>query len=711
MAAGDKLKELKMTVDEIDRLSKAFKDEKFKEMLLDYAHELSDPENKKRYEEEIKLLEQERGNTIEFIHPKPSRALKTSVNGKQKCFINICSNDKVGKPDHKWGVSEEGRRGQHWTLPHSLHPGREDTDPKGNKIVIFDVIFHPDTLHIASRDRGFTNMVDSTAIQGIQDHFKVTLDKNNVREIKSKYKGTMQPCVIRKPIPGYKMSKPSEEPDPLAFPYPDNKRPFLQTKPTKSPPSKNIIEDTPKSIPPQKAKEPTKPNYTVKYRSFTDIQDFRYSRDSAQSPRPKEIVVTINMPLLKAATEASLEVKECRLLLLESKKPSYRLELPLAYAVDEDKGEAKFNKQKGQLTVTLPVLPSNEAFDFALGHAQTSVSDDERQEKKNELEEEGDDQKCIEEDLRKHIREETVEEERGQGQDIGKEQMNKGQESEGEKETWRKQKRGGENTKEEISVEEAKCKESEEKGQKGVAEEKFKEQKQKSLIEVGEFNLEKKEPHGDKKDPGFTSFQGDSVDVSAEGGNALPVEETLVASPETENHIVLIPAEHSSSIGIQGEVNPESCLESPTKLKTSDINEETENKNENEHGNEVEDSSFLLQRSSEESQIFLDAKAQNKIKGCNISQESSEMPAAEEANNSSRGGSDNGVSAFPEESRKSMDEDDLPMEQIFRTLGPARKTPTAILREIDEDGNEKVISDHSTSAGFIFQNSLMFELD
>ncbi|KAK5886340.1 hypothetical protein CesoFtcFv8_017383 [Champsocephalus esox] len=227
MAAVDKLKELDITVDEIDRLSKAFKDEKFKEMLFDYAHELSDPENKKRYEEEIKLLEQERGNTIEFIHPKPSRVLKTSVNGKQKCFINICSNDKVGKPERKLGVSEEGRRGQCWALPHSLHPGRQDTDPKGNKIMIYDVIFHPDTLHLASRNRGFTNMVDSTAIQGIQDNFKVTLDKNNVREIKSKYKGLPQPCVIRKPIPGYKM--PSEEPDPLAFPYPDEKRPIPQT--------------------------------------------------------------------------------------------------------------------------------------------------------------------------------------------------------------------------------------------------------------------------------------------------------------------------------------------------------------------------------------------------------------------------------------------------------------------------------------------------
>lgn len=375
MEVGDKLKQLNMTADEINRFTKAFKDEKFRELLHDYAQELSDPANKKKYEEEIKLLEQERGNNVEFIHPEPFRALRTSVNGKKKCYINICSNEKVGKPECKWGESEDGRRGQCWSLPHSLHPGRQNTDPKGNKTMIYDVIFHPDTLHIAQRNSRFMDMVDSTAIQGIQDAFSVTLDKSNVRELTTKYKGTPQACVIRKPIPGYKARVSSEQPDPLAFPYPDEKRP------TTSP----ITTKNSKSIQPQKTKEPTKPNYTVKYRSFIDLQDFRCSRDSAKSPRPKAIVVTIDLPLLKSVTDTNLEVKE-KSLLLESKKPAYRLELPLAYSVDEDKGEAKFNRQRGQLTVTLPVLPSNEAFEFAF--CAQAVSDDERQGEEDKLKEE-----------------------------------------------------------------------------------------------------------------------------------------------------------------------------------------------------------------------------------------------------------------------------------------------------------------------------------
>ncbi|XP_068582544.1 protein kintoun-like [Cebidichthys violaceus] len=641
MEVGDKLKELNMTGDEIDRLTKALKDEKFGEMLRSYAHELSDPENKKRYEEEIKLLEKERGNTIEFIHPEPFRCLRTSVNGKQKCFINICASGKVGKPECKCGVSEDGRRGRCWSLPHSLHPGRQDTDPKGNKIVIYDVIFHPDTVHIASKNKRFMDTVDSTAIQGVQDAFKVTLDKNNVREMSTKYKGAPQPCVIRKPIPGYKSKEPSEEPDPLAFPYPDERRPTMhrQTRPTESPATQNSsdAEPTSYSIQPEQVREPTKPNYTVKYRSVVDLQDFRCSRDSAQSPRPKEIVVTISVPLLKAASDASLEVKERRLL-LASRRPAYRLELPLAYPVDEDKGEAKFNKQRGQLTVTLSVLSSDEAFESAGGSAQTSVSDDEVEEEKREVDEEEEEereskkseeeQRAVEEDFQQQTRGEKVEKEGepGQGEEVDEGVV-------GEKET-----REGEHSGEEENIglgEEAKWKKENREGQEGV-EEILKEQKQEHEIEVGNSNLQRRQQPEDKEDSGL-SFQREAVGVS------LPDHSRLVVTPETDNQLVLIPAERLSCDEKEGEVHLNSCSESPPKMKTSDIKEEKAET----------DAAFL----------------------------------------------------------ENIDQDDRPTAQILHKAEHGSEPPPVFLREIDKDGNEKIISDHSTSAGFIFQNSLMYELD
>lgn len=542
MEVGEKLKELDMTADEIDRLTKAFKDDKFREMLRDYAEELADPENKRRYEEEIKLLEQERGNNIEFIHPEPFKSLKTSVNGKQKCFINICASDKIGKPSCENGVREQGRRGQCWSLPHSLHPGRQDTDPKGNKMMIYDVIFHPDALYLAKKNKRFMDMVENTAIQGIQDAFKVTLDKNNVRQMKSSYKGTPQPCVIRKPIPGYKAKDPPEKPDPLAFPYPDEKTPSTssQTKPTDSPETNNSNDVKPASfhIQSQKTKEPTKPNYTIKYRSFIDLQDFRCSRDSGRSPRPKEIVVTIDMPLLKSITDTSLEVNE-RSLLLDSKKPAYRLELPLAYPVDEDKGEAKFNRQKGQLTVTLPVLPSKEAFDLALGPAMTvteaqGVSDEEGEERDAEEEKVEKEMEVEEEDLKQTVVEKCEDEEggdhMGKGQENGKLEESVG---ECEEENLRKQEKEREKSKdEETGSEEAA------KWQEQIRHD------QDSVVE----------------------------DIRADTDNESTIEEDKLQEQNQE---------HTCDTGEGGDINLNSCLESTPQINSSDSQEaeKTNNKN------------------------------------------------------------------------------------------------------------------------------------
>ncbi|XP_029134466.2 protein kintoun [Labrus bergylta] len=739
MEVGDKLKELNMTVDEIDTMAKAFKDKKFREMLRDYAEELADPENRKMYEEEIKLLEQERGNTVEFIHPEPFRAIRTSLNGKQKCFINICGSDKVGKPECKVGTSPGGRRGQCWSLPHSLHPGRENTDAEEKKIMTYDVVFHPDTLHIASKNKRFMDMVESTAIEGIQNTFKVTLDKNNVREMtKIKYKGTPQPCVVRKPTPGHQRKEASEKPDPLAFPYPDEKRTASSLASLTDSHITNETKSKRFQMQPQKTKEPTKPNYTVKYRSFIDLQDFRNSRDSAQSPRPKEIVVTIDMPLLKAVTDASLEVTE-KQLLLESKEPAYRLELPLAYPVDEDKGEAKFNKQKGQLTVTLPVLPSDEAFEFTLGLHQSSVGEQEeesevekeREVQKSEEDEQGDEGK-VKEDLIKEF------DESKDGENLQNMQQHKCNNKLGEDGCDTDSEERGSKVEKEDKWEEKerevqKGDREEQRSAEGKVEEErdttkeVEEEKMEFNESEDRKNLQKMERHekkfgcdteSEEKDSGVTSFQGITVnhcmDISSEKG-----ENPHFASPITENKTVLITAYHSNLRVKEEEVDPESTL----KMKTSEIPVETELDEETTEGNQKDetDAAIVQHSSCDRSQaavVSSIAAHRHNIKDDCISQKtekSSKMLATQEANGSGKGVSLSeglSTSSVQQEEKMIIDEDDLPTEEIFpKAEHKVSEPPPVLLRETDEHGNEKVISDHSTSAGFFFENSLMFELD
>ncbi|XP_061072028.1 protein kintoun [Conger conger] len=361
MDVGSKLESLDLTPEEMNRFSKAFKDEKFREMLMDYAEEISNPENKKRYEDEITLMEQERGMDIKFVHPKPERVLKTSLDGKQKCFINICSNDLIGKPECRAERGVNGRVGQQWSLPYSLTPGRPDIDSKGNKYMIFDVVFNPDALYIAGKNDRFMKLVESTALQGIQDRFKVKIDEKNVKVLKIKYKGVPNPTVIRKPLPGHLDKEKYAEP-------PQNDP--LMTK-TRAKLGKNLADLGYKT-------KPTEPHYTVKYRSYIDLQDYRCSRDSAPDPRPKEIVITIDLPLLNSAAKADLNVT-AKCIVLESLKPAYRLELPLAYPVDENKGGAKFNKVKKQLTITLPVLAVKNPMQIE-ANSQHLVSDEVREE-------------------------------------------------------------------------------------------------------------------------------------------------------------------------------------------------------------------------------------------------------------------------------------------------------------------------------------------
>ncbi|XP_068195327.1 protein kintoun [Antennarius striatus] len=588
-----------VTEDEIDQLARALKEKKFREMLCEYAQELSDPENNRRYEKEIDMMEQDRDQEPNFFYPQPFRCLKTSMNNKQKCFINICSSEAADKP-YTTPMVEKSR--QEWTLPHFLSPGRSDRDPKGNKFMIYDITFHPETLDIASKNVKFMETLVTIAVATIQKVFKVTLDKKNVTEIKTKYKGAIQPGILRSPSPGHENKEPSEEHDPLALPNPDENR--TATPPQAALKKSLVTTDSSEAH----TQEKTTPNHTIKYRSFIDIQDFSCSRtNSVKSSRPKEIVVTIDLPLLKAANDASLEIQERRLL-LESDKPAYRLELPLTYPVDGDKGEAKFNKQKGQLTVTLPVLLSCEVSDFAVGPAETAASDDERQEKREAV----------------------------------------------EVDTWMENEKGGDEE------------EERKKDERHIEEEKYRKEKGQDKMIITE-NCEEKED--------------------------ITLEEAVKQKQEGQESV-----------------------------KEEKIEQTQENEVRNSNTQKRQHLDYLYEDRCEELRkdkpFLLDNARRQSIESCSFPKANEEFSTKPETDDTIKStGSDSGVALCSEElamgsvnQKGNVDEDDVPAVQIFRNPEP-KNEPPPVLREIDRQGNETIIKDHSTSAGFTFQNSLIYELD
>lgn len=350
-AASSPIEDLDLSGEEVQRLTSAFQDPEFRRMFSQYAEELTDPENRRRYEAEITALERERGVEVRFVHPEPGYVLRTSLDGARRCFVNVCSNALVSAPTSRPGP-ENAAAGSQWSLPYSLAPGREYAGRRSTRYTVYDVVFHPGALALARCHERFRQMLDATALEAVEKQFGVNLDHRNAKMLKIKYKGTPEAAVLRTPLPGGVPARPEGEPEsPLPdFPYP---YPCLAASGNSGGPERRASSSS--EAVPQPA--PTEPRYSVVQRHHVDLQDYRCSRDSAPSPVPQELVVTIELPLLRSAEQAALEVTG-KLLCLDSKKPDYQLRLSLPYPVDDSHGKAQFNKTRRQLVVTLPVAQS-----------------------------------------------------------------------------------------------------------------------------------------------------------------------------------------------------------------------------------------------------------------------------------------------------------------------------------------------------------------
>ncbi|XP_063803613.1 protein kintoun [Pseudophryne corroboree] len=353
--AAARLEELSVTPEELERFRAAFQDVRFRELFAQYAEEIADPENRRRYEREISEMERERGVDVQFLHPQPGHVLQSSVGGRQACYLNVCSNPSVCKPHCVPATDEEGRAGQQWSLPCALSPAREELGPEGVREVIYDVVFHPDTLRLATKSDKFLAMVNLTALDTVSQNFSVTLDTCNVSTLDMTYKGHPQASVLRKPSAGVS-PKPQDPSDPLHFPYPYDALGGHKKSDHSNQDQLQKIQPAPRERRP--SQEPTIPHYTIRHRSYVDIQDYRDARDSAPSPVPKELVITVDLPLLSSASEVNLHI-EGKALSLESKRPAYKLQIKLPYLVADDQGTAHFNKTKRQLVITVPVVQQN----------------------------------------------------------------------------------------------------------------------------------------------------------------------------------------------------------------------------------------------------------------------------------------------------------------------------------------------------------------
>ena len=374
MASREKLEDLNITQEEIQKITECLKQDEFKKLFFEYAEEISNPENRARYESEIRQLENERGMDVKFVNPEPGYVIKTTIGGEVKAFINVCKNENIGKPLSEKKVGKDGRPGLTWTLPHSFTPPREDLDREKKKCQVFDFVVHPDTYRMAETNSRFKKMINDLAMDGIRKQFDVEPDAKNLKFPKMKYKGTPSPTVIRTRISDASPVVNNDPSDIMSkFPYPyDNQTSAEKAKQReeeyalthsrkkkvseKKNETKEYEENKKKS---EADSDFAVPKYNITHRSEVDYQDYVSDPDiRRKSTHPKALVVEVLLPLLSSAVPIQLDIFERQLKLMSTKPAKYKLDVTLPYSVDESRGSARFDKARRKLVVTLPVVPA-----------------------------------------------------------------------------------------------------------------------------------------------------------------------------------------------------------------------------------------------------------------------------------------------------------------------------------------------------------------
>lgn len=189
------------------------------------------------------------------------------------------------------------------------------------------------------------------------------LDRKNLKFPKISYKGICQPTVIRKPSKEPPTEKLDIEPEiyqKLMSSYDESREHQMkrtERKPKRASPPTTYYKEKLDANDDATARYVT-PKFSMKHQSDLELEDFSNSKSAKMNATvPKRLIVSIDLPLLQTASNASLDVQE-RFLTIKSEKPAkYLLELPLPYCVDADSGNAKFDPRYKKLIVTLPVIP------------------------------------------------------------------------------------------------------------------------------------------------------------------------------------------------------------------------------------------------------------------------------------------------------------------------------------------------------------------
>ena len=394
---GGKKDDFKMTKDEADRLRQALEKKEFREMLMEYAAELEDPKYKAEQDAYLRQVEGEGrakevyGEDVELVVPKAGFCVETTVGKTKKdakrskggtvLYLNVVQSEAIKEADHP-------QSGQNWSVPYALNVLNvmDAESDKGPRQCV-DFAVHPGTLKHCEKSSKVRDFMVELALDAVEERDKVVCSRSFEPVHEKKYVGlTDTPQVIttrRK-----KGEAPSGDGQSRVPPVSAKVRSDVNAGSGTAGSGKKGSDGGSFKVPgfsfdrkkgssareeelarraARKAEEAAAeregreiaPEVELVHQGTTDVQDTWRDGEldhASASGRPKALVVRVKLPRCGGTIKGvDLDINE-RVVSLHA-PGKYKLDFELPYEVDDSKGQAKFDKSKDLLTITLPVVP------------------------------------------------------------------------------------------------------------------------------------------------------------------------------------------------------------------------------------------------------------------------------------------------------------------------------------------------------------------
>ncbi|KAJ7536355.1 hypothetical protein O6H91_12G065700 [Diphasiastrum complanatum] len=337
------VRDLHLSSQEVNQLEKAFKDPKFKELLNEYANEISQPSSRKEAESYLKFLEERTKRFSldgkDLIIPTASFCCKTrNTHNGQKVFINVCYSERLEKPKSS---AKTDKSGVHWEIPYSLGPMHNDKDKLGSDCQVYDYVIHNEAHELAKGDIRFKKFLVETAIEAVEKHCKLCLDRRSVKKASGLDNESANPLS-------------TSMPSTVTLAHSDMQNDSQELFGASVSPTKDGNLSKQSHISASTGEHEVEPSYELVYQNDLDLKQFWEDRSNLDIGKNEstEVIVRVNLPNVTTIGQAQLDVSDKSLQLHIPGK--YALQVALPLEVDPSRGKAKFDKSRNKLEITLP---------------------------------------------------------------------------------------------------------------------------------------------------------------------------------------------------------------------------------------------------------------------------------------------------------------------------------------------------------------------